>query len=169
MDCNITRGRNNEILYVQAPNGEASNLFQAARQITTEEQALDIWKVGNSELYAEQVLTPQIEEYKSRITVEAPTVELIHRGKQATVNLGNLEYEQRNNTITTATRVGKERVILGRITTAPFRDGIQISEASVQDKQVYNQGRVEKIKGVMTQMFKNLLKTTTLPCISVAL
>lgn len=162
MDCKITRGRNNEILYVEAPNGEASVLFQDAKELVqTDQEALNVWKAGNSPLYNEQVLTPQIEEYKTEQinrlnTLSAPTqIEIIHRKKQHSVKVTYTEKEA-------FVRVGQEKVILGKINTIPFQEGVKL-DIVLTPRQVYSSGKIESLKDIDLGLYKKYIPQATVP------
>lgn len=143
--CSIIKNNRGGIEYVESPyNGEASNLYKDALDLTNDESsAKDIWLTASTDLFKEDVYNPKLNRHKDSLKRK----------------LNN--FSQENVEITTADFAEGEQMhtykegwkVVAQIRTKPFKNGVKIIMSQIRG--VQGQGIGSKVYKALITKYLN--------------
>lgn len=97
IQCRIIRDSNGNVDYVEAPNGERSQLYEDAKRLVGEEAALSTVLTAYTPTFIEEVKNPKIEAFRQELVNKINSIPT--NTDNITVNLEGIDYSMNPNTI----------------------------------------------------------------------
>lgn len=174
MQCRINYNENGEIISVDTPTGERSQLFDSLASAVGEDKALDLYALTQTEAFKtlhemkvnEALQVNKAELLKKLSTPIDKTITIVHNDKPVDVNLSDMKFKvvdtKGYRTYLGVVKIGDEVVQLGKLRLVPYKNSFKSDQSLINNIITIVNGKEADGKGlgIGTQIYKKAISDT---------